>query len=97
MKQEDFTFTVGYNGLEAIVNKETEQAAITLSVTELVDQGYFKPALSKAILKNDKDGIQYLMDVYNQKSGSQYNTEIQIMRLFGVYSVSEEISKVRRL
>lgn len=97
MKLADFMFTVGYNGAEAIVNKETEQAGANLSINELVDKGLFKPALCKALLNDDKKGIQYLMDTYNKISGSNYKTEIQIKRLFGVYTVPDEISKVRRL
>ena len=34
MKQADFMFTVGYNGIEAIVNKQTEQDGKNLSVKE---------------------------------------------------------------
>lgn len=97
MKQEDFMYTVGYNGAEAIVNKETELSGKKLSVKELVDNGFFKPALCHALMNNDKDGIQYLMDTYNRISGSNYKTEMQIKRLFGVYSVPDEISKVKRL
>ncbi len=97
MKQDDFVFTVGYNGSEAIVNKETEQAGRNLSVKELVDKGLYKPALSKALFNNDSDGIQYLINKYNEISGSSYHSEMQIKRLFGVYAVPEEISKVKRL
>ena len=97
MKQEDFMFTVGYNGDEAIVNKQTELAGKNLSVKELVDKGMFKPALCLALKNEDKDGIQYLIDTYNKISGSTYHTEMQIMRLFGVYAEPEKISKVKRL
>lgn len=97
MKQEDFMFTVGYNGDEAIVNKQTELAGKNLSVKELVDKGMFKPALCNALKNEDKDGIKYLIDTYNNISGSNYSTEMHIMRLFGVYAEPEKISKVKRL
>lgn len=97
MKQEDFMFTVGYNGAEAIVNKQTELTGKNLSVKELVDKGMFKPALCCALKNEDKEGIQYLMDTYNKISGSNYHSEMQIMRLFGVYAEPEKISKVKRL
>ncbi|MGL1894654.1 MAG: hypothetical protein OCD02_23740 [Spirochaetaceae bacterium] len=97
MKLADFTFTVGYNGTEAIVNKDTEQAGSNLSIIELVDKGFYKPALSQAILNDDKDGISYLRETYNKVSGSNYKTDIQIMRLFGVYTVPDKITKVKRL
>jgi len=48
-------------------------------------------------MNDDKDGIKYLMDTYNQISGSNYHSEMQIMRLFGVYSVPDKITKVKRL
>lgn len=97
MKQKDFMFTVGYNGDEAIINKQTELTGQNLSVKELVDRGMFKPALCSALKNEDKDGIQYLLDTYNKISGSTYHTDMQIMRLFGVYAEPEKISKVKRL
>ncbi|QEN04251.1 hypothetical protein EW093_05905 [Thiospirochaeta perfilievii] len=97
MKQDDFMFTVGYNGDESIVNKQTEMAGKGLSVKELVDKGLFKPALCASLMNDDKDGIKYLMDTYNKISGSNYHSEMQIMRLFGVYSVPDKITKVKRL
>ncbi len=97
MKQADFMFTVGYNGLEAIVNKQTEQTGANLSVNELIDNGFYKPALCNALQNGDKDGIQYLIDTYNKVSGSTYHSEIQMMRLFGVFSVPDKVSKVKRL
>lgn len=97
MKLADFMFTVGYNGAEAVVNKQTEQEGNNLSVRELVDKGFYKPALCAALHDNDKDGIQYLIDTYNKISGSHYHSEIQMKRLFGVYSVPDKVSKVKRL
>lgn len=97
MKIADFMFTVGYNGNEAIVNKDTEQAGQNLSATELIDKGYFKPALCDALKNDDKESIKYLIEAYNRISGSNYHSEMQIMRLFGVFAEPEEISKVRRL
>ncbi len=97
MKLADFMFTVGYNGAEAIVNKQTEQEGANLSVKELVDKGFFKPALCQALKNDDKGGVQYLIEAYNKISGSTYHTEIQMMRLFGVYSVPDKVSKVKRL
>lgn len=97
MKQEDFMFTVGYNGNEAIVNKVTEQTGKALDAKALVDKGYFKPALCYAIKNSDKEIIQYIIDTYNKISGSHYHSEMQIMRLFGVFFEPRNISKVRRL
>lgn len=97
MKLPDFTFTVGYQGAEAVVNKETEANGKGLSVKELTDKGLFKPALCAALYNNDKEGIQYIMDSYNKISGSHYHTEAQIMRLFGVYTVPEGVTKINRL
>ncbi len=97
MKLADFMFTVGYNGLEAIVNKQTEQEGMKRTVKELVDKGFYKPALCAALHDNDKEGIQYLMDTYNKISGSQYHSEMQMLRLFGVYTVPDKVSKVKRL
>ena len=65
MKLADFMFTVGYNGNEAIVNKDTEQIGQNLSAKELVDKGLFKPALCMALKGDDKESIEYLMDTYN--------------------------------
>ena len=97
MKLADFMFTVGYNGNEAIVNRETEQMGQNLSAKELIDKGLFKPALCMALKSDDKDSIQYLMDTYNRISGSKYHSEMQMKRLFGVFAEPDEISKVRRL
>ena len=97
MKLADFMFTVGYNGLEGVINRQTEQTGLSLSAKELIDQGFFKPGLCKALFEDDKEGVQYLIDKYNQVSGSHYRTEIQMMRLFGVFAVPDNVAKVRRL
>ncbi|OQY37147.1 MAG: hypothetical protein B6229_08875 [Spirochaetaceae bacterium 4572_7] len=97
MKLADFMFTVGYNGGEAIVNRQTEQSGSNFSGKELVEKGLYKPALCKFLFENDKEGIQYLIDKYNHVSGSHYRTEIQMMRLFGVFTVPDKITKVKRL
>ena len=97
MKVADFMFTVGYNGLEAIVNKQTEEEGKNLSVKDLVDLGMFKPALCNALYNDDNDGIDYLMKSYNRISGSHYHSKEQVMRLFGVFSVPDKVAKVKRL
>lgn len=97
MKLADFKFTIGYNGSDAVVDKQAERGGAKSSVKELTDKGYYKPAFCTALYNNDEEGIQYIMDTYNKVSGSSYHTLIQLKRLFGVYAVPETISRAKRI
>ncbi len=93
MKKTVFNFTIGYHGECAIVDKKASKANLSLTSRELADKGLFKSAFCNALYENDEKSMSYILELYNEKSGSGYKSIDQLKLLFGVYSVPEEITK----
>ena len=97
MSTERFSFTIGYTGGEAVVDKSARKQYGKLQVKELVDLGFYKPAFCKALEEDDQDGMQYILKIYNEKSGSDYTNPDQLVKLLGVYLSREGISKFHEI
>jgi hypothetical protein len=97
MKKTVFNFIIGYHGDSAIVDKRALKSYSSLTARELADKGLYKSAFCDALYDNDKDSMTYILNLYNEKSGSGYSSIDQLKLLFGVYSVSEEITKTAKV
>lgn len=97
MKKTVFNFIIGYHGDTAIVDKRALKANSSLKSRELADKGLFKSAFCDALYDNDEEAMEYILNLYNVKSGSAYKSISQLKLLFGVYSVTEEITKTARV
>jgi exoribonuclease II len=94
MKEDDFIFTIGYQGDSAIVDGKAQKKYKSSSFDQLLEEGMYKAAFCKAIYNGDKAGQEKVLAAYNEKSGSSYASIDNLKRLFGVYGVPEEVSKV---
>ncbi len=94
MKEDEFVFTIGYQGESAIVDGKAQKKFKNLSMDELIEEGMYKAAFCRAIFHEDVEGQQKVLEAYNKQSGSAYSSIDNLKRLFGVYGVPEEVSSV---
>lgn len=97
MRREDFMFTIGYDGDTAIVDGKARKRYRKLSTAELAEAGLFKPAFCSALFSGDESEIQLVIDAYNRGEGASYASRDDLKRLFGVYEVRQDITKVKAL
>jgi hypothetical protein len=97
MKKTVFNFIIGYHGDSAIVDKRAMKSNSSLTSRELADMGLFKSAFCDALYENDEESMTYILNLYNEKSGSGYGSIDQLKLLFGVYSVTKEITKIAKV
>ena len=97
MKKTVFNFIIGYHGDSAIVDKRALKSNSSLTSQELADKGLFKSAFSGAIYDNDEESMTYILNLYNEKSGSGYESIDQLKLLFGVFSVPDEITRTAKV
>ncbi|WP_028973799.1 hypothetical protein [Spirochaeta cellobiosiphila] len=93
MKGVDFPFTIGYSEGSAVMDKNSKNRFKNSNIEDLLDKGLYKIAFSKALMDNNQEDMQKILDYYNSKSPKKYpNTEV-LKKVFGVFSVPEGINK----
>jgi hypothetical protein len=85
LSREDFVFTIGYDGPQAVVDSQAKRRYGSLSTKELAEKGLFRAAYSSAVYSNNKEEIQIVVDIYNKTSGTSYSVNSPLDRLFGVF------------
>ena len=95
MKADDFSSTIGYSGITAVVDKQIHKSVST--VEKLLEQGQYKAAFSKALYENDEKAQEQVLRSYNKASSSEYRSVEELKRLFGVFRVPEKITRVKRI
>ncbi len=94
MKEDDFVFTIGYQGDTAIVDGKLQKQYHSKSVEQLLEANLYKAAFCKALYREDSELQGKVLRVFNEKSGSNYESIDNLKRLFGVFGVPEDVSKV---
>ncbi len=94
MKKIDFMFTIGFQGVSAIVDKRAKNQYGKLSGIELAEKGLFKTAFCGALYDDDTSGLEEIVKIYNRISGESFSTVDSMKRLLGVFGIPENISKV---
>lgn len=98
MKEESFSFTVGYTGSEAVVDAAYRRKFGRQSVRELFEAGLYKPALSRALCGDNPEDRDYLLREFNKMSGEiRYKSIDQLKRLFGVFDRPRGIKKIKNI
>jgi len=97
MKKDDFPFTIGYSGDAAVIDSAAKKELKRAPLQELLEKGYYKTAFSQAIAEDDQDGLQQILDFYNQKSHKRYPNVEVLKKVFGVFSSPEGINKTIKL
>ena len=94
MTKVDFIFTIGYQGVSAIVDKGAKSKYRKLSSKHLAEKGLFKSAFCSALYDGEISGLEEIVDIYNRMSGENLPSVESMKRLLGVFSVPENISRV---
>ena len=97
MKKEEFSNTIGYSGNSSIVDKGNLKNYGRLEVSNLLENGLYKQAFSKALFDGDVNGQETVLASYNEVCGSAYSSVEELKRLFGVFEVPEGIKKIKRI
>ena len=95
MTKVDFMFTIGYQGISAIVDKHAKKQFSKLSYTQLAEKGFFKSAFCEALFDADIVKQKDVLSIYNKLSGETINNVDSMKRLLGVFEVPSHISRVR--
>lgn len=93
MTREDFVFTIGYDGDNAVVDSKTKKKYKLLSTLELAEKGFFKPALSSAIFSGQDSEIDIVLEKYNKIAEKKVENREQLKLVLGVHRLPKEISK----
>ncbi|MDR3162037.1 MAG: hypothetical protein LBU28_10550 [Spirochaetaceae bacterium] len=98
LSREDFIFTIGYDGPNAVVDSQAKKRYGGLSTRELAAKGLFRAAYASAIYARasqkpeggqagQSGDISALVEAYNQVSGAGLTVDSALDRLFGVFPV----------
>lgn len=92
---EDFAFTIGYDGLTAIVDGKAKKQYGQLGYAELAKAGMWRAAFAKALHSGDKSQMDGFKELWNSHSNTSFSTVEEFSRLFGVKE--EEVRKINSL
>ncbi len=100
MTREEFTFTIGFQGDTAIVDKRAKRLYGRLSTMELAEKGLYRAAFCSAVFSGNRQEMDEFIRHFAEKTASadpksgRLESEDQFKRLFGVYTVPDEIKRV---
>ncbi len=94
MTRSQFVFTIGFHGDAAIVDKRAQRRYGKLSTMELANEGLFRAAFCSAIHDDDGKEMEQFVRFFAEKTGSEGVNADYLKRLFGVYTVPDEVRKI---
>lgn len=95
ISREEFIFTIGYDGGTAIVDGKAKAKYGKLGTVELAEAGLFRAAFASAVFSGSAEDLKAFAAIYNAKAGTDYSTQEQFQRLFGVKQ--EKVKRVLAL
>ncbi|MCL2294802.1 MAG: hypothetical protein FWC36_08055 [Spirochaetes bacterium] len=93
MTREDFISTIGYDGDSALVDRKARRKYSGMTTIELVEAGFFKPALCSAIYSENPDELNAVLEKYNSLTEKKIDTAEQLKLVLGIQRMPEEITK----
>lgn len=97
LKREDFVFSIGYAGDTAIVDKGARAKYGSFSTEQLLQAGLYRSAFCSALYSESTEEQQLVLDKVNSDCGTSLTDIGQLKRLYGVFSVPQEVGKVKVL
>ena len=94
MRREDFLFTVGYDGDSAVVDKKAKRKYSKMTTMELMNEGFFKPALCSAIYSENPDELNAVLEKYNSLTEKKIETVDQLKLVLGIQKMPQEIEEI---
>lgn len=93
ISREDFIFTIGYDGGNAVVDSNAKKKYGKLTTSELIKAGLFKPALCSAVYAGNDDEIEEVRAAYSRITGTEVSGPDHLKLILGVQSVPDRITK----
>jgi hypothetical protein len=90
ISREDFIFTIGFDGDQAVVDGRAKREYGKLSTRELTEAGLYRAAFASALWSGKPEDVAEFLDHFNRISGTSYRTVRELERLFGVQKVDIE-------
>ena len=84
MTRDEFIFTIGYDGDNAVVDKKSAKEYGKLGTAELFDKGMVKAAVCSAIFSKDKGDEQMVLEKYNALAAQKVESFDELKKIFGV-------------
>ncbi|MFP4302037.1 MAG: hypothetical protein ACLFQZ_08435 [Spirochaetaceae bacterium] len=97
MKREDFIFTIGYNGTRAVVDAKAKRIYGKMSTEELLAKGLYRSAFCSALYEGDENELERFRLAYAASTGNEVESVLALKRLFGIFEVPENVSKVETI
>lgn len=100
MTKQEFTFAIGFQGDTAIVDKRAMRQYGRLSSAELMENGMYRAAFCSALFSGDAGEMDRFITLFREKTSAAgqdsagLQTVDQFKRLFGVYTIPDEIKRV---
>ncbi len=94
MTREDFVFSIGYQGVAAIVDKAARNKYGKLSTGELAEKGLFRAAFCSALYSGSEEELKTVTDIYNSRNKADLKSPEDMKRLLGVFNVPDNITQV---
>ena len=105
MTRQEFTFTIGFQGDAAIVDKRAMRQYGRLSTMELALKGLYRAAFCSALFSSEASEMNdFIRHFAERTSTAGLDSDLsdlsadkaadQLKRLFGVYTVPDEIKRV---
>ena len=93
MKREDFIFTIGYDGDSAVVDSRAKKKYGSRRTAQLLEEGFFKPALCSAIYSGNDEELKTVLEKYNLLADKPLAGIEQLKLVLGVHRLPDEITK----
>ena len=94
MTRSEFVFTIGFQGDAAVVDKRAQRRYGKLTTMELAGEGLFRAAFCSAIYSGDDREMNEFVRYFADKTGMDDLSADRLKRLFGVYTVPNEVKKI---
>ena len=94
MTRDEFVFTIGFQGDAAIVDSKAMKANRRRTTAELADVGLYRAAFCSAVHSGDEKEMDEFVRLFSEKTGLNELTEDQLKRLFGVYTVPDQVKRI---
>jgi hypothetical protein len=100
MTRNEFVFAIGFQSDTAIVDKRALRQYSRLSTMELAEKGLYRAAFCSALYSSDEVEMNEFIRYFGEKTGiagsdvTKIDSADKLKRLFGVYTVPDEIKRV---
>jgi hypothetical protein len=94
MTRQEFVFTIGFQGDAAIVDKRANRQYGRFTTMQLAEKGLYRAAFCSALFSGDREEMNEFVRHFAEKTHNPDLTEEQVKRIFGVYTVPDEVKRV---